>query len=65
MQHLLVSLTGDAHGFVDEMLAKRGLPRRVALTVPNFMMALALIAETDLIAALPRRLVPCTLRVSA
>ena len=23
MQHLLVSLTGDAHGFVDEMLAKR------------------------------------------
>ena len=57
MQHLLVSLTGDAHGFVDEMLAKRGLSRRIALTVPNFMMALALIAETDLIAALPRRLV--------
>jgi len=57
MQHLLVSLSGDAHGFVDEMLAKRGLSRRIALTVPNFMMALALIAETDLIAALPRRLV--------
>ena len=57
MQHLLVSLSGDAQGFVDEILAKRGLSRRIALTVPNFMMALALIAETDLIAALPRRLV--------
>ncbi len=56
MRHLLVSLTGDAHGFVDEALAKRGRSRRVALTVPNFMMALAIIAETDLIAALPKQL---------
>ena len=31
--------------------------RRIALTVPNFMMALAIIAETDLIAALPGQLV--------
>jgi DNA-binding transcriptional LysR family regulator len=57
MQHLLVSLTGDAYGFVDEALARQGLSRRIALTVPNFMMALALIAETDLIGALPRKLV--------
>ena len=57
MQHLLVTLTGDAFGFVDDALAKRGLSRRIALTVPNFTMALGLIAETDLIAALPRRLV--------
>jgi DNA-binding transcriptional LysR family regulator len=56
-QHLLVSLAGDPHGFVDDVLAKRGLARRIALTVPNFMMALAIIAETDLIAALPKRLV--------
>ena len=34
-------------------LAEHGLSRRVALTVPNFMMALAIIADTDLIAALP------------
>lgn len=57
MDHLLVSQTGEPFGFIDEALAARGLSRRVALTVPNFMMALALIAETDLIAALPRRLV--------
>ena len=56
-RHLVVSLTGDPHGFVDDVLAAKGLTRRVALTVPNFTMALALIAETDLIAALPRQLV--------
>ena len=31
------------------------MSRRIALTVPNFMFALAVIAETDLISALPRR----------
>jgi len=57
MQHLVVSLTGDAHGFVDEFLATQGYSRRIALTVPNFMFALAVIAETNLIAALPRKFV--------
>ena len=56
-QHLLVSLNGDPHGFVDELLEKRGLKRRIALTVPTFMMALAHLSGSDLIAALPRRLV--------
>jgi DNA-binding transcriptional LysR family regulator len=55
MHHLVVSLAGDAHGFVDRVLAEQGRSRRVALTVPNFMFALAVIAETDLISALPRR----------
>jgi DNA-binding transcriptional LysR family regulator len=57
LQHLVVSLTGDAYGFVDDILADHGRSRRVALTVPNFMFALAVIAETDLIAALPRTFV--------
>jgi DNA-binding transcriptional LysR family regulator len=57
MQHLVVSLTGDAHGFVDEFLANRGHSRRIALTVPNFMFALAVIADTNLICALPRKFV--------
>lgn len=55
MQHLVVSLTGDAHGFVDQALAEQNRSRRIALTVPNFMFALAVIAQTDLICALPRR----------
>jgi DNA-binding transcriptional LysR family regulator len=57
MCHMLVSAIGDAHGVVDERLAEKGLSRRVALTVPNFMMALNQLAETDLIATLPRHLV--------
>jgi len=57
MQHLVVSHTGDPYGFVDQALASRGLTRRIGLTVPNFMFALVTIAETNLISALPRRLV--------
>jgi DNA-binding transcriptional LysR family regulator len=57
MQHLVVSHTGDAHGFVDRVLAEHGRARRIVLTVPNFMFALAVIAETDLVSALPRRFV--------
>ena len=56
-QHLVVSMTGDPHGFVDETLAKQGLARRVALTVPDFATGLATVAESDLIAAMPRRFV--------
>jgi DNA-binding transcriptional LysR family regulator len=54
-QHLVVSLSGDPHGFVDEVLAQSGRSRRVALTVPNFMFALAVLAQTDYLCALPKR----------
>jgi DNA-binding transcriptional LysR family regulator len=57
MQHLVVSFTGDPHGFVDEILATQGYSRRIALTVPSFMFALAVVADTHLISALPRRFV--------
>jgi DNA-binding transcriptional LysR family regulator len=55
MQHLVVSMNGDPQGFIDEVLAKHGHTRRVALTVPNFMYALSVIAESELLCALPRR----------
>jgi DNA-binding transcriptional LysR family regulator len=53
--HLVVSVSGDPHGMVDRHLAKRGLSRRVVLTVSNFLHALAVVAESDLVAALPRQ----------
>ena len=56
-QHLVVSHAGDPHGFVDGLLERQGMSRRVALTVPNFMFAMAMLAETNLISALPRRFV--------
>jgi len=54
-QHLVVSHTGDPRGFIDEALARHHRTRRVALTVPNFMFALAVVAESDLVCAVPRR----------
>jgi DNA-binding transcriptional LysR family regulator len=56
-RHLLVSETGDAAGIVDAALANRGLSRRIGVTVPSFALALALVAETDLLCALPRALI--------
>ena len=52
--HLVTSQTGDPLGFVDMALARQGLSRRVALTVPSFFMALAVAAATDLLVAIPR-----------
>jgi DNA-binding transcriptional LysR family regulator len=56
-RHLVVSMTADPRGFLDEELARNGMSRHVALTVPDFGAALATIADTDLIAAMPRRFV--------
>jgi DNA-binding transcriptional LysR family regulator len=54
---LLISRTGDSSGFVDTILAEVGLQRQVAFTVPSFLLAPIVLAQTDYIAVLPRRLV--------
>jgi DNA-binding transcriptional LysR family regulator len=56
LSHIVISITGEPRGFadIDRVLAERGLTRRVALTVPNFMLALSVIGETDLVGAMPR-----------
>jgi DNA-binding transcriptional LysR family regulator len=56
-RHMLVSADADPHGFVDDILSKRGLTRRVALTVPTFTLALTQLGNVDMVAVLPRRLV--------
>lgn len=53
--HVLVSSSGDPYGRADLELKKLGRTRRVAATVPSFLLALALVAETDLLAAVPRQ----------
>ena len=55
-QHVLVSPTGAARGFIDDVLAEHGLSRRIALTVPSFLWALTVIGDGDLVGALPRTL---------
>lgn len=53
--HLLVSPEGDRSGLVDHKLAALGLERRVVLSLPQFVVAPFVIAETDLIATLASR----------
>jgi DNA-binding transcriptional LysR family regulator len=51
------SMTADPRGFIDDELARQGMKRHVALTVPDFRSGLAAVADSDLIAAMPRRFV--------
>ncbi|MBK1886604.1 LysR family transcriptional regulator [Marinobacter sp. DY40_1A1] len=53
-RHLLVSISGDAHGFVDSYLDQKGLGRRIAATVNHFSIVPQLLRESDLIAAVPQ-----------
>ena len=55
-RHLLVSPGGGMEGIVDSTLAQQGLTRRVHVGVSQFFPALALLAGSDFVATLPRRL---------
>lgn len=50
LSHLLVSPENDRFGVVDAVLAKRGLRRRLALTLPQMYAAPVLVARSDMIA---------------
>jgi DNA-binding transcriptional LysR family regulator len=55
--HILVSPSGGAFsGPVDEALAATGVRRRVALSVPSFLVLLEMLCADDLIATVPKRL---------
>lgn len=53
--HVLVSGRGDTRTPLDQMLADRGLRRRVGLVLPSFLMVPPVLARSDLVAMLPRR----------
>lgn len=59
-RHMLVSFSGRPWGFIDEALASIDLQRRVVLTVNQFFTAGRVVAESDLLAVLPRHFVPET-----
>ena len=54
--HVLVSASGEGPGFVDELLGRAGLRRRVALRLPSFFSALAIVERSDLILTGPTSL---------
>lgn len=55
-RHLMVSPTGEGHGLVDDLLATAGLSRRVALRIPHFTSAPAIVATSDLVLTGPQAL---------
>ncbi|SDT23582.1 DNA-binding transcriptional regulator, LysR family [Pseudomonas sp. Z003-0.4C(8344-21)] len=58
LEHVLVSREGGGFfGVTDRALADVGLRRNVVLSVPHFLMAMSVLASTDLVAMLPSRLV--------
>ncbi|MEQ5843862.1 LysR family transcriptional regulator [Paraburkholderia acidicola] len=58
LEHVIVSPDGGGFsGVTDEALAESGLERRVVLSVPHFLFVLSVVANTDLVAMVPARLV--------
>src|SRR5262245_35834507 len=53
--HALISFRGVTPGVVDSALGALGHTRRVALTVPHYLVAPMIVARTDLIMTLPSR----------
>ncbi len=53
--HLLLGKAGAGHRFVEEALARAGLVRNIAVIVPTFFAAACVVANTDLISGMPRR----------
>ena len=60
LSHLLVSPEDERFGHVDAALAKRGLKRRLALTLPQMYAARTLVARSDMIATVVAGVLPAS-----
>lgn len=56
LSHLVVAPSGTPGSIVDTELGRRGLTRRIALRVSNFLIAPIVVSETDFINTMPTRL---------
>ncbi|KXO13404.1 Transcriptional regulator, LysR family [Moritella sp. JT01] len=56
LSHISVIITGKGKSTVDNALAEEGLSRRTAVRLPHFLAAPMLVAESDMILSIPRRL---------
>jgi DNA-binding transcriptional LysR family regulator len=61
--HLLVSLSGEASGAVDDILAKQGLKRRIACTVNHFSCIPKMLTNSELITIIPRPIIDHAINV--
>lgn len=56
MKHCFVTITSFGVGYVDTLLAQKNLKRNIVVRVPHFLAASHIVADSDLIVTLPRRL---------
>lgn len=56
LSHVQVAPRGRPGGRLDEMLAERGMQRRVARAVPYFLAALLIVSQTDYILTISERI---------
>jgi DNA-binding transcriptional LysR family regulator len=54
--HVVLAPRTDAMPMIDLALSKRGLQRRIAVTVPHFLSMPVIVQSSDLICTLPRRM---------
>jgi len=54
--HALITITNARTGYIDTVLENLGVKRRILLRLPHFLSAPLIVAKTDLILTLPRRL---------
>jgi len=59
-RHLLVSFSGRPYGFIDQTLGALGRQRHIAVTVNQFYTARRIVANSNLVTALPRHFVSLT-----
>ena len=54
--HIVVATPGTGHAIVDKVLARRRIERRIVLRVPSYLGVARIVAHTELLVIVPRRL---------
>lgn len=54
-EHVVVVASGTGHAMIDQSIEKKGIKRRVALTLPHFVALGHILATSNLIATVPER----------
>ncbi len=62
--HVLVTAPGTGQNLVEEELERLGVQRNVALRLPNFLGIGGLVASTDLVVTVPRRVADTLVRIA-
>ncbi|OMH25542.1 LysR family transcriptional regulator [Motiliproteus sp. MSK22-1] len=60
--HLMVSLSGEAQGIVDNILAQQGLKRRIAMTINYFSLIPPILKDSNLVCVTPQSVVARAIR---